>query len=152
MPRATASACVSWMLPWKNVFSTRQREAEGVRSKCLPLLGCVGLFNLIDVVLVGILGLMPTGDVFGCDLALERLTLGTVVLMVVGYNINYWESSKGGRVWCRDGTGTEFSSLLMFCYYVKVLRPLMLKDNLVSSHETLPPKKSHLKYFHQELI
>ena len=32
---------------------------------------------------------MPTGDVFGCDLAQERLTLGTAVLMVVGYNINY---------------------------------------------------------------
>lgn len=85
---------------------------------------------------------MPTGDVFGCDLAIERLTVGTVVLMVVGYNINYRESSKGGRGSCRDDTGMEFSSLLMFCCYVKVLRiPLMLKDNLVSSHEISPSPK-----------
>ena len=141
---ATASACFL-NAALKECFSTRQREAEGVQSKCLPLQGGVGLFSLIDVVWVGILGLMPTGDVFGCDLALARLTVGTVVLMVVSYNIKYWESNKGGRVWCRDDTGTEFSSLLMFCYYVKVLRPLMLKDNLVSSHEIPPsPKKVSL--------
>jgi len=127
----------------ERMFFHASKGGRGRGSKCLPLLGCVGLFNRIDVVWVGILGLMPTGDVFGCDLALERLTLGTVVLMVVGYNINYWESSKGGRVCCRDDTGTEFSSLLMFYYYVKLLGPLLLKDNLVSFFE-IPssPKKS----------
>jgi hypothetical protein len=36
-------------------------------------------------------------------------------------------------------TGAEFRHVLIFCYYVKGVRPSMLKDNLVSSHEMPPP-------------